>query len=167
MTISSVVFPMSTNWGQAMHICVGKLDIIGSDNGLVPWHYLNQCWNIVNWTLANKLQWNFNWNPNIFIQENALVYVVDEMTSILLRPQCANMATLLYRIRHPGGYHQIRIFILGKIHLKIGAAKYWAFCVKPSFTWNGSTLRAPTTTLPKPRHSRLKPLASQYSSGGT
>ena len=24
----------------------------------VPSHYLNQCWNIVNWTLRNKLQWN-------------------------------------------------------------------------------------------------------------
>ena len=30
---------------------------------LVAWsmlsHYLNQCWNIVNWTLRNKLKWNF------------------------------------------------------------------------------------------------------------
>ena len=25
-----------------------------------PSHYLNQCWNIVNWTIANKLQWNFH-----------------------------------------------------------------------------------------------------------
>ena len=25
----------------------------------MPSHYLNQCWNIVNWTLGNKLQWNF------------------------------------------------------------------------------------------------------------
>ena len=23
-----------------------------------PSHYLNQCWDIVNWTLGNKLQWN-------------------------------------------------------------------------------------------------------------
>ena len=23
---------------------------------------LNQCWNIVNWPLGNKLQWNLNWN---------------------------------------------------------------------------------------------------------
>ena len=27
----------------------------------VPSHYLNQCWNIVHWTLRNKLQWNFIW----------------------------------------------------------------------------------------------------------
>ena len=25
-----------------------------------PSHYLNQCWVIVNWTLRNKFQWNFN-----------------------------------------------------------------------------------------------------------
>ena len=53
------------------HICVGNLTIIGSDNGLVPSHYLNQCWNI-KWALRNKLQWNFIWNSYIFIQENAL-----------------------------------------------------------------------------------------------
>ena len=39
-----------------MHICVGKLTIIG---------------NIVNWILRNKLQWNFIWNLHISIQENS------------------------------------------------------------------------------------------------
>ena len=33
---------------------------IGLDKALVTWtvpsHYLNQCWNIINWTLRNKLQ---------------------------------------------------------------------------------------------------------------
>ena len=44
------------------HICVGNLTTIGSDNGLsAPSHYLNQCWNIVNCTPRNKLQWNVNW----------------------------------------------------------------------------------------------------------
>ena len=44
----------------------------------------------VNWTIRNKLQWNFNGNSNIFIQENALENVVCEMASILSRPQCVN-----------------------------------------------------------------------------
>ena len=48
----------------------------------------DQWWNIVNWALRNKLQWNFVWNSNIFIQENALENVVCEMASILSRPQC-------------------------------------------------------------------------------
>ena len=53
-----------------------------------PSHYLNQCWNIVNETLGNKLQWNFIRNSNIFIQENALENVVGETAAILSRPQC-------------------------------------------------------------------------------
>ena len=40
-----------THWCRVMHICVGKLTIIGSDNGWSPgrcqYHYLNQCCNIV------------------------------------------------------------------------------------------------------------------------
>ena len=44
------------------------------------------------WTLRNKLQWNFNLNSNIFIQENALQNVVWEMASIFLfRPQCVDI----------------------------------------------------------------------------
>ena len=55
-----------------------------------PRHYLNQCWNIVNWTLRNKLQWNINWNSYIFIQENAFENVVCKMACILSRPQWVN-----------------------------------------------------------------------------
>ena len=33
-----------------------------------PNHYLNQWWNVVNWTLTNKLQLNFNRNSYILIQ---------------------------------------------------------------------------------------------------
>ena len=65
------------------HICVGILTSIGSDNGLAP-SYLNQCWNIVNWTPKNKYQWNFNQNSSIFIQENAFQNFVCEMASIWL-----------------------------------------------------------------------------------
>ena len=53
-----------------------------------PSHYLNQCWNIVNWTLRNKCQWNFNQNSSIFIQANAFENVICEMASILSQPQC-------------------------------------------------------------------------------
>ena len=52
-----------------------------------PSHYLNQCWNIVNWILRNKPQWNFNWNSNIFIQEMAFENVVCKIASILSQPQ--------------------------------------------------------------------------------
>ena len=52
-----------------------------------PSHYLNQCWNIVNWTFRNKNQWNWNWNSNIFIQEIVFENIVCKMASILSRPQ--------------------------------------------------------------------------------
>ena len=53
-----------------------------------PSHYLNQCWSIVNRTLRNKHQWNFNRNSSTFIQENALENVVCEMAATLFQPQC-------------------------------------------------------------------------------
>ena len=75
-----------THWGQVRHICVGKLNISGSDNGLAPVqapsHYLNQCWNIVDWTIGNKLHWIFN--PSISIQENGFENFVCEMGSNLV-----------------------------------------------------------------------------------
>ena len=74
------------------HICVSKQTSIGSDRWLVAWpepsHYLNQCWNIVDWTLRNKLQWNLNRNSYTFIQENAFEDVVWKMAAILPWPQC-------------------------------------------------------------------------------
>ena len=56
-----------------------------------PSHYLNSCWNIVNWILRNKFPWNFNRYSNIFIQENAFENGVCEMASILSRPRCVKM----------------------------------------------------------------------------
>ena len=50
----------------------------------MPSHYLNQLWNVVNWTPRNELQWNFNKNSYIFIEENAFENVVWKMTAIYL-----------------------------------------------------------------------------------
>ena len=80
---------------------------IGSGNGLVPSgnkplpepmltkifvdhmvslgpNELKQCQSIINWTIGNKLQWNFNRNQYIFIPEN--VYL--KMLSVKWRPFC-------------------------------------------------------------------------------
>ena len=82
-----------THWGRVMHICVGNITIIGS-NWLVAWsapsHYLNQCWNIVNWTIRNKRQWKLNKNLFIFVQENGFENVW-KMAAILSGPQCVNV----------------------------------------------------------------------------
>ena len=83
-SVSNIVY---SHWGRVTHICVSNLTITGSGNGLSPSHYLNQCWNIINWTFRNKLQWKFNQNSNIFIQENAFESVVCEMAAMLSWPQ--------------------------------------------------------------------------------
>ena len=67
------------NWGQMTYICVGNLTITGSDNDLAPNHYLNQCWDFVNWNLRNKLQCNLNQNSYIFIPENAFETIMWKM----------------------------------------------------------------------------------------
>ena len=64
-----------------------------------PSHDLNQRWNMVNETLTNKLQWDINRNSYIFIQENALENVVCEMASILSRPQCVKVFSIIYSIK--------------------------------------------------------------------
>ena len=51
---SSLHVPPLTHWGRKMHICIDNLTINASENLLVTWlalsHYLNQCWNTINWT---------------------------------------------------------------------------------------------------------------------
>ena len=49
----------------------------------VPSYYLNQCWVIVNWSLGNNLQWNFNQNTKLFIHKNAFENIVCEIAVIL------------------------------------------------------------------------------------
>ena len=59
-----------------------------------PSQYLNQYWNIVNWTLRNIFQWHLNWNSNIFFKK----HVVCEMVSILSRPQCVKQHLLVHHM---------------------------------------------------------------------
>ena len=82
MSIYGINTILTHHWGRVTHICGGNLTIIASDNGLAPSHYLNQCWNIVDWTLRNTLQWNFNGNYHISIEQNVFKRVVCEMASI-------------------------------------------------------------------------------------
>ena len=53
-----------------------------------------QCWVIVNWTLRNKLQWSFNPNIKLLIQENVPENIVCEMAAILSRFQCVKECAL-------------------------------------------------------------------------
>ena len=80
------------HWGQVTLICFGKLNTIGSDNGLSPGRHQAIIWTndviFLIGTLRKKLQWSFNWNSYIFFQENALEIAVGEMATILSRSHC-------------------------------------------------------------------------------
>ena len=60
MTISSNIGVFLTHWGRATHICVGKLIIIGSDNGLSPGRRQAIIWTIAGILLIGTLGTNFN-----------------------------------------------------------------------------------------------------------
>ena len=65
----------------------------GSDNHSAPSHYLNQCWGFVNWTLRNKLQWNFNQDTKLFIHENAYENIVCEMAALLSKAKWVKLSS--------------------------------------------------------------------------
>ena len=69
------------------HICVSESGQHWFRQWLVtysaPSHYLNQCWVIVNWTLMNKLQWNFNQNTKLSFTKMHL-----KISSAKWRPFC-------------------------------------------------------------------------------
>ena len=79
---------------------------IGSDNGLSPGRH-----QAIIWTNADicqlehkiKFQWNFSWNSNIFIHENAFEHVVCEMAAILFRGDFLKLVCLklVCRQRYP------------------------------------------------------------------
>ena len=82
-----------THWGRVTHICQHQPSLV--QKWSAPSHYLNQCWNIVDWTLANKLQWNLNRNLYSFVQVNAFEIVVRKLAAILSWPQCVNTLGLM------------------------------------------------------------------------
>ena len=78
-----------THWGRVTHICVGKLTIIGSDNGLSPGRHQAIIWGNAGILLIGPLETNFS---EILIEidtfsfnKNAFENGVCEMASILSR----------------------------------------------------------------------------------
>ena len=61
-----------------------------------PLSDLTQCWNTVNWTHRNKLQWNFTQNSFILIYKNPFENIVRRIAAILSRPQCVKIHLLAF-----------------------------------------------------------------------
>ena len=62
----------------------------------------------------NKLQWNFNQNTNIFIQEN-IFEIICEMSPIVLRPQCIKLLLV------PGRLGYLTHWSLGEMDVILNA----------------------------------------------
>ena len=86
---------------------------LNEHTGSVPSHYLNQWWLIINWTLRNKLQRNFDQNATIFIQENPFENIICKMSVILYRPQGICLASgdnsCLYQYQESWYIFQLKI----------------------------------------------------------
>ena len=93
-------------------------------------HCPNQCWNIVNWTLSNKLPWKFNWNSHIFIQENAFQKVFCRMAANLSHPQCIKpssttmLVCMIYAQNEPIRWHSL----VTVYHASWWSWNYWLQC---------------------------------------
>ena len=85
-----------THWGRVTHICVNKLTITGSGNGLSPGRGQAIIWTNAGILLIGPLETNFSElfieKLNIFIQENSFENVVWKMAAILCRPQCVKVS---------------------------------------------------------------------------
>ena len=83
---------MLTHWGRVMHVCVRKITIIGSDNGLLPGQHQAIIWTNAGILLIRILGTNFreilSKIHTFFIQGNAFQNVVCKMAAIVSRPQC-------------------------------------------------------------------------------
>ena len=88
-----------THWGRVTHICVSKLTIIGSDNGLSPERH-----QAIIWTNAGKLLIGPFWTNFSEISIGILIFSFKKMrlkvSSAKRRPFCLGPNVGWYLIRH-------------------------------------------------------------------
>ena len=91
-------FQVLTHWGRMTHICVGKLTIIGSDNGLSPGRRQAIIWTNARILLIGPLGTNFN-EISIEIQIISFRKMHLNMSSAKWRPFCLGLNELrLYAV---------------------------------------------------------------------
>ena len=94
-----------THWGRVTHICVSKLTIIGSDNGLSP----DRRQAIIRTNAEISLIWNLGTSfSEIFSEIHTFLFkkmhlknVVCEMASIWSRPQCVKTTFWDFLFKNP------------------------------------------------------------------
>ena len=83
-----------THWGRVTHIYVGKLTIIGSDNGLSPGRRQAIIWTNAGILLIGTLGTNsseiFSEIHRVSFKKMHIENLVCKMAAILCQPQCVN-----------------------------------------------------------------------------
>ena len=126
----SMMIPL-THWGRVTHICVSKLTIIGSDNGLSPGRRQAIIWTNAGILLIWPLVTNFNEIPTeIYIFSFKKMHL--KMSSAKWRPFCIGLNVLIkayMRHHHPVvngvfwcffvSFSQICYVMFDMLHLKV------------------------------------------------
>ena len=86
-----------THWGRVTHICVGKLTIIASDNGLSPGRRQAIIWTNAGILLIGPLGTNFS-EILIGIQIFSFKKMHLKMSSAKWRPSCLGLNVLKYQL---------------------------------------------------------------------
>ena len=89
------LFAALTHWGRVTHICVGKLTIIGSDNGLSPGRRQALIWTNAGILLIGPLGTNFS-DILIRIQTFSFKKMLLKMSSAKWRPICLGLNVLTH-----------------------------------------------------------------------
>ena len=84
-----------THWGRVMHICISKLTIIGSDNGLAPGRRHTIIWTNDGILLIGPLWRNFS-EILIGIQTFSFKKMLLKMSSAKWRPFCRGLNVLTH-----------------------------------------------------------------------
>ena len=88
-----------THLPLVLHICVCESDQHRFRQWLVaysaPSHNLNQCWIIINWTLRNDFQWNFDQNTNFSFKKLHLKMLSAKMAAMLYRGRWVKPSLML------------------------------------------------------------------------
>ena len=116
-----------THWGRVTHICVGKLTIIASDNGLSPGRRQAIIWTNDGILLIGPLGTNFN-EILIDIHKFSFKKMHLKMSSAKWRPFCLgpNVLNMIYRTyavlcpRVLPHYQEGRCYLTGHIYLDKG-----------------------------------------------
>ena len=96
--------PILTHWGRATHICVSKLTIIGSDNGLSPDWRQAIIWTSAGLLLIGPLGTNFS-EILIEIPTFAFKKISLKVSSAKRRPFCLGLNVLMAWMLRNDDYH--------------------------------------------------------------